>query len=549
MSNRFSFRTCCLLTLILFVPALAPAQVATPQAAAVTPAPTQTPEADKNPRKPSRRPGPAGRVTVVPSQSAVAPQVVTIIHRLSGVKILRFLLRQAGESGIVETIDPDTVNNDAHASIIAGWALDDGKTIAARLPQAAAEIEIKDFEGPAGAQKSGFPADPQKLGMYPFPATRTVEPDLTVVTRDGRKLKARLIGLDAETGLSIMQVAVVITALPAQKESPSLAEGAAVQIFAPEPARSEGGVSLFNTFVRVGKIDAKLSTPQAQGTAEVNKLIVQATQLPPDAIGGVACDLSGNTLGIVEAIDGNKATIVSTETIRDATRRVLERQASVPRPVLGVRGELVQSAKRGEFLAHGWHDDQLDLLIKERVGILLTSVMPRTPAALARLQAGDVILKVNQDEVNSAEEFSKLLGEAGSGEKVVFTVKRPAAVDPFSVPVTLGGSFVPLIEWRFEMPRLKNWGLQPLGIETMALTPRVALQLGAEGGMIVVAVQPDSAGAQAGVREGDVIESVDGKLADRNVWSLAPALTRQKKHVLGIVRSREKKKVVVEVTD
>src|SRR5262249_26280753 len=153
-----------------------------------------------------------------------------------------------------------------------------------------------------------------------------------------------------------------------------------------------------------------------------------------------------------------------------------------------------------EFLAHGWRADQLDLLISDRVGILLTSVMPRTPAALARLQAGDVIIKVNQDEVNSTDQFSRLLGEAGSGEKVIFTVKRPATVDPFSVPVTLGGSFVPLLEWRFEMPRLRTWGLQPLGIETMALTQRVASQLGAEGGMIVVAVQPDSAGAQAGVR-------------------------------------------------
>jgi S1-C subfamily serine protease len=67
--------------------------------------------------------------------------------------------------------------------------------------------------------------------------------------------------------------------------------------------------------------------------------------------------------------------------------------------------------------------------------------------------------------------------------------------------------------------------------------------------MIVVAVRPDSAGAQAGVREGDVIESVDGRMADRGTWNISPALTRQKRHVLGIVRRGEKKKVVVEVTD
>src|SRR5512138_1138243 len=67
----------------------------TPPASA---APAQSPETDKTTRKPARRPG---RVTVVRSQTEVAPQVVTVIHRLSGVKILRFLLRQSGANGVL----------------------------------------------------------------------------------------------------------------------------------------------------------------------------------------------------------------------------------------------------------------------------------------------------------------------------------------------------------------------------------------------------------------------------------------------------------------
>lgn len=493
-------------------------------------------------RKPPRRPG---RVTVIRSQSAVAPQVVTIIHRLSGVKILRFLLRQAVADGVVETIDPETVNNDAHASIIAGWAMDDGKTIAARLPQAAAEIEIKEFDGPLADQKSGL------FATSPFSFVRpAVEPDLTVVTRDGRTLKARLIGLDAETGLSVMQVAGVLAPLPKQSAIMSLVEGQAVEIFAPEPARAESEASTFNTLVRIGKIDATVSKLTQESSGVFVKLVVRGPQFSPEElVGGVACDAQGNTLGIVDSIDGHDANIVSAKIVRAATRRVLERQASVPRPVLGVRGELVQAAQRAEFLAHGWRDEQLDDLINAQMGILLTGVMPRTPAALARLQAGDVILRVNQNEIKSTEQFSRLLGEAGSGERVEFTIKRPDAAAPFKVPVTLGGSFSPMFEWRFEMPRIKPLGLRAFGIETMALTPRVAAQLGAESGLIVVAVRPDSAGAEAGVREGDVIESVDGRIADRGIWTNSQLLTPQKKHTLAIVRDREKKRVVVEVKE
>jgi S1-C subfamily serine protease len=546
MSKRVSFRASGLLMLALFVLAgVAVAQTPEPNTS-TTPrlVPAQSPDQEKASRKPTRRPTPSGRVTVIPSQSPIAPQVVTVIHRLSGVKILRFLLRQAGQNGVVETFDPETINNDAHASIIAGWAMDDGKTIAARLPQAAAEIESKEFEGPFAAHKSAF------LATTPFSFIRpSVEPDLTVVTSDGRKLRARLIGLDAETGLSVMQVTGTLAPLPPQAPMMALAEGQMLQIFAPAPIKSGGEGPSFNTFVRVGKMDATVFKVNQETLGSFEKLIVQGPQLSPDVIGGVACDPSGNTVGIVESIANGDASIVSATTIRAATQRVLERKASVPRPVLGVRGEFIQSAKRSEFLAHGWRDEQLDDLINAQMGILLLSVMPRTPAALARLQAGDVIVSVNQNEIKSAEQFSKLLGQAGSGEQVEFTIRRPASTGPVSVPVRLGGSFAPLFEWHFEMPRVKPVGLQIFGIETMALTAKVASQLGAEGGLIVVAVQPDSVADQAGVREGDVIESIDGKIAHRGIWSVSPFFVHRKKHTLALVRGREKKKVVVESKD
>jgi serine protease Do len=541
MRNRVSSGSCLLFIPLLTVTAVvAAAQSVEPEKTArpATVVLAQNPESEKSTH---RRPG---RVTVIRSQAVVAPQVVTIIHRLSGVKILRLLLRQAAANGVVETIDPETVNNDAHASIIAGWAMDDGKTITARLPQAAAEIEIKEFEGPLTDQ-SWMP-----FGKTPFSFVRpAVEPDLTVVTRDGRTLKARLIGLDAETGLSVMQVAGLLTTLPKQLPITPLVEGQAVEIFAPEPTKVEGQGPSFTTFVRVGKIDATVSKLNEVSSGVFDKLIVRGPLFSSDAVGGVACDAHGNTLGIVDSIEGRDASIVTEKVVRDATRRVLDRQASVPRPVLGVRGEFVQAAQRADFLAHGWNNEQLDGLIKAQSGILLTGIMPGTPAALARLQAGDVILRVNQDEIKSTEQFSRLLGEAGSGERVEFTIKRPNASSPFSVPVTLGGSFAPMFEWHLEMPLMKPLGLQTLGIETMALNPKAAVELGAESGLIVVAVWPDSAGFEAGVREGDVIESVDGRIVNHEFWSSAALVAHQKKHTLAIVRGREKKKVIVEVKE
>lgn len=540
--KRVFLRTVELLLLSLALGVAAMAQTGT----AATPA--QAPEAagqEKMPRKPGKRvQQPPALVTVLPSDPPAQPQVVTIIHRLSGVKVLRMLLRQAG-SGVVETIDPQTITSDAHASIIAGWALEDGKTIAARLPQASAEFQVTEFSGWLPDQKVRL------RNNSPFPFVRTrVEPDLTVVTGDGRKLRARLVGLDAETGLSVLQL-VGVSAPSATAPLPvtsNLVLGQAVDIFAPEAAKPEGEASTRTTFVKVGKFEATVSNPHKTSSGFTEKLGLRSARLSPDLIGGVVCDSAGATVGIVDSVEGSNAQIVAADTIRAATQRVLERQASVPRPLLGVRGEPVEFAVREAFLARGWHDDQLKELLAAQSGILLTAVVPKTPAALAKLKAGDVILSVNDFEVKTAEQFSKLLGSAGSGEQVRFKIRRPDNTAPISITATLGGSFSPMFEGRFELPWMGQslFGLQQLGIRTMELTSRAATNLGAQHGLIVVEVQPDSPAARGGVREGDVIEAIDGRIAARGLWTLLSS-TPQKKHTFWLVREGEKKKVVVEV--
>jgi S1-C subfamily serine protease len=488
-------------------------------------------------------------VTVIPSNTEVAPQVVTVVHRVSGVKLLRLFLRQAaGQSGVVETIDPEAMMGDAHASVIAGWALDDGKTIAARLPQAAAELEPTRF-------------------MFDFPATKAeaaaaaaafrgirprVEPDVTVITRDGQKFRARLVGLDAETGLSILQLAAAIPPPPAPRTGANekVKAGEGIAIFAPEETTPEGETAPRITYVKVGKVDATVKNGPTDSSATPERLLVEAAKLSPVVVGGVACDKAGNTIGIVESIEGTEAHILTAETIRLATQRVLNHKASVPRPVLGVRGEPVEPAARAALLAHGWNDQQTKDLISAQVGILLTAVVPQTPAAQAKLQPGDIILQVNQIEIKNAEEFSKLLGQAGSGEQVKFLVKRPDAADTWSVPVTLGSSYAPQFEWRaMPAPPLPFNGLQTWGIQSMTLGPRTASQFGMQSGLVVVMVQPQSMAAKAGILEGDILESIDGRTLGRGVWTFNPQFWQQKKHTVALVRGKEKKQVVLEAVE
>jgi S1-C subfamily serine protease len=549
MNTRFSRLQFMFMTVVALVMMAAAAFSQTATTAPPTPVPSPPGPALLEKIQPRRRPvrvapAPPAKVTVIPDPRSVAPQVVTIVHRLSGIKMLRFLLRQSGEAGTVAMMDPLSMTSDAHASIIAGWAIDD-KTITARLPQAAAEIEF--------SQHPLFPAEVP--GMFPDATPRAAtapnaQPDLTVITRDGQRLAARYVGLDGVTGLSVLQV-VGMTAPATTAVAPQAARvGQAIQVFAPErtsPNEPTPGI----IYVRVGETEANVSALTRLSSGKLQRLKIRAAKFSPEVVGGVACDASGNTMGIVEAIEGNIASLVPAESAREAARRVLERQASVPRPLLGIRGEPVEFSPRNVFVANGWREDQLTRFFEDQEGILLLQVMPGTPAARAELRRGDVIMKVNNDSVKSAEDFSALLGDVGSGEQVKFTVMRPDAVGPFAISVKLGAAFDQPFNWQFEMPRVNTAqvGLESVGIETVPFSARAALQMAAKSGLLVVAIQPQTPAARSGLREGDLIEAIDGRAVATGVMPFAFEFSREKKHVLSVVRNREKSQVALEASN
>lgn len=505
----------------------------------VHPAQPQSPKAQKTVRKPTQRPS---RVTMVKDQEPVAPQVVTIVHRLSGVKLLRYFLRERNEPGSVATITPQDLNADAHASIIAGVALEDGKTIVARLPQVAAEMEV---------QRSSLmlPPDPpdesRDAAHRRLPRAPLMQPDLTVMTQEGKTFRARYVGVDGLTGLSVLQLTQSATTADISSAGhKKVSDGQNVQLFAPERVSTE---TPYTILVRIGMTEAKIAQAKIKTKADLERLMLRSTHLSPNVIGGVACDQAGKTLGIVDAIEGNNARLLTAEAVQAATKRVLERQSSVPRPLLGIRGEEVDETAKKSLMAFGWSEEELEDLIDNEVGILLTSVLPGTPAAMAKLKAGDVIVRVNGHDVKGAEQFSEMLTKVGSGQDVKFTVERPQLKQSISVNVRLGGAFQPVFEWQFEMPKVQYWtgGLKTLGIEAVSLSGKYASQWGGSG-VLVVGVEPESAAARAGLRERDVIEMIDGRAVGRGTWPLTYPFNRKEKHVLSVVRQKEKKQLVIE---
>jgi S1-C subfamily serine protease len=338
--------------------------------------------------------------------------------------------------------------------------------------------------------------------------------------------------------------------------------------------------------VSVGEIEGRITEITRTSTGKIANLTIKAQNLSPMIVGGVALNDAGETIGIVETSDAAKARLIPAAAVRRAAGRVFSRQASVPRPWLGVRGEAVAATSQERFFSSGWTEQEVAKLKESYQGLLLTAVAPGTPAALADLRPGDVIVRVNDRDVKSAEDFSFFLNEAGGGATVNFTFFRgqtpqanalftpamppptalpapPAPMSPKAFPslkplevsVKMGEALNPARSMR--LAESYAMGVQSLnqlppitrGLETVALSPKAAAHLGARGGVLVVFVDPESAAARAGVRVFDVIESVEGKPLGRTSWTASLPTGNPQRLMLGIVREREKVEIKIEQTN
>lgn len=532
--------------------------------------------------KPSQPP--PDTLTVKPSGRRQIPQVVTIVHRVNGMKAV-VLMRRSGE--MVATVDDKLVTSgDAVTSITAGFVLGDGESVVAHLSQAEAEAEAQGF-----AQSSSFAWSYQTPPSPKIWDNRTPPPEraeFVVVESNGKQLAAKYVGLDGGSGLSLLTIPGLNVPPARDANEERLAIGQRVRLFAPMRISAAVNKEPGTVSISVGEIVGRISEINRTSTGRIANLTIKAQNLSPMNVGGIVLNDAGETIGIVETSDdAGKASLIPAAAVRRAAGRVFTKQASVPRPWLGVRGEAVAATSLEKFSSIGWTEQEVAKLKAGYQGLLLTAVAPGTPAALADLRPGDVIVRVNDCDVKSPEDFSFFLNEAGSGATVNFTFFRgqtptpapffapampsPAAMPappslvspkafpalkPLEVSVKMGEALNPARSMRLAESlgvgapsALNRLPSITRGLETVALSPKAAAHFGARGGVLVVFVDPESAAARAGVRVFDVIESVEGKPLGRTSWTASLPTGDPQRLMLGIVREHEKVEIKIEQTN
>ena len=163
-------------------------------------------------------------------------------------------------------------------------------------------------------------------------------------------------------------------------------------------------------------------------------------------------------------------------------------------------------------------------------GVVIEDVRGQSPAAEAGLEVGDVMITFDGERIRSARQLARLVQETRSGRTVRAVVLREGARLELEVtPHTRSGlsiagdvrRLLPDPGFRFPLPEidvprfdLEAWAVRAvrpgrLGVGVQEIGPQLAAYFAVENGVLVTSVTEKSPGAEAGLKAGDVITSVD----------------------------------------
>lgn len=231
-----------------------------------------------------------------------------------------------------------------------------------------------------------------------------------VLVPDGRRLDANLIGRDTRTDLAVLQVdpgGLTIAQLgdsdQIQIGQEVLALGYAASL--PNPPNPRLGIIL--------ALDARIS----DGNIDYEKLIRSDVPLYPGDSGGPLLDDGARVIGLNTAILARRAggVDISYSIPMNRVRSIaveLIANGRITRPWLGVSGY-----SSTPTIAQSFN-------VRYFPGVLVLSVQPGSPAQLAGLQPGDIIVEFNGTAVSTVEELSALFAEREPGETVELIVAQ-----------------------------------------------------------------------------------------------------------------------------
>jgi serine protease Do len=317
---------------------------------------------------------------------------------------------------------------------------------------------------------------------------------VTVVLSDGRELSARVVGRDPQTDIAVVKVS--------GRDLPAITFASSGKVEVGDRVLAIGNPFGIGETVTTGIVSA---TSRRAGIGLAYEDFIQTdAAINPGNSGGALVDVEGRLVGINTAILSRSGGFqgVGLAVPADLVGNVVDNLVAHGKVVRGYLGVGIQDLTPGLADSFG---------IKAQSGALITDVRPGTPGARAGLKSGDVVTAIDGQPVDSASRLSLSVGETAPGTKLTLDVLRDGKTE--QVAVTTASK--PSGDGRGDDGQSMSPGddqgvLNGVGVGDIDSSARRDLNLPERlSGAVITGVDPASASARAGLREGDVILEIN----------------------------------------
>ncbi|SAL41174.1 peptidase S1C, Do [Caballeronia terrestris] len=304
-----------------------------------------------------------------------------------------------------------------------------------------------------------------------------------VTLTDKREFKARLVGVDERTDVAVVKINA--------SNLPAITIGDSNKVRVGEWVLAIGSPFGLDNTVTAGIVSAK-----GRDTGDYLPFIQTDVAVNPGNSGGPLINMAGEVIGINSQIYSRTGGFmgISFAIPIDEAMRVADQLKTVGKVV---RGRIAVAI--GEVTK-----DVADSLgLPKAQGALVSSVEAGGPADKAGIQPGDIILKYNGHDVQTATDLPRMVGDTKPGSKATITVWRKGQTR--DLPITIAemqpDKVAKTEQKKAPVPKERASNALGMAVSDISAEQKKALKL--TNGVMVDAVEGPA--ARAGFQKGDII--------------------------------------------
>ncbi|PZU96515.1 MAG: serine protease [Pseudanabaena sp.] len=238
---------------------------------------------------------------------------------------------------------------------------------------------------------------------------------VTVILKDGRQIEGKVLGSDELTDIAVVQVKADNLPVVSLGSSESLQPGDwAIAIGNP--------LGLDNT-VTAGIVSAIGRNSGQIGVADKRVSFIQTdAAINPGNSGGPLLNQNGEVVGVNTAIIQGAQGLgfsIPIETAQRISKQIIQ-TGKVSRAYLGIQMINVDANVKRQVN----QDPDLGIQLSEDKGVLITRVVDASPAAKAGAKKGDLIVKLDNREISTADQVTQIVESRSVGDRIQMEIRR-----------------------------------------------------------------------------------------------------------------------------